>query len=153
MKRLKITAGIIWAILGLVLIIALFPALTSLSRGLAGMPFMKINPIYSGGEIAKQIIMPSCTMNIRKPVFNGLLKERKHGFVQVDWRGKIPYLMEDTIDYDMDSRPDFYIRIDTRIPETEIRALSPWVEDVNTSTPTSYGWALRVNLKKIRPGV
>lgn len=152
MKRLKITTGIIWAFLGLILIIVLFPALTSLSQSLAKMPFMKINPNYTGGEIAKQIVMPSCTLDIRKPVFDGLLKERNHGFIQIDWRGRIPDLIEDTIDCDMDSRPDFYVIINTRIPKTEIRALSPLVEEVNVSTATSYGWALRVNLVRIRPG-
>jgi hypothetical protein len=152
MKKLKITAGIIWAFLGLILIIALFPGLTSLSKSLADMPFMKINPNYTGGEIAKQIVMPSCTLDIRKPVFDGLLKERNHGFVQIDWHGNIPDIIEDTIDYDLDSHTDFYVKIDTRTPKTELKPLNPGVKDINTSTPTSYGWALRVNLKKIRSG-
>ena len=50
---------------------------------------MKINPNYTGGEVAKQLISEDCTLDIRKPVFDGLFKESKNGFVQIDWRGNI----------------------------------------------------------------
>jgi hypothetical protein len=109
---------------------------------------MKINPRYSGGEEAFTELMPSCTLVVRKPVFNGLLKERKTGFVQVDWRGKIPEIISDTIDYNLDRSPDFVVRINTASENSELTPISGNVEDINVSTPTSYGWALRVNLKK-----
>jgi len=148
MKKLKMVAGIIWAFAGLILILILFPGLTGFSESLAQMSFMRINPNYSGGEVAFSEIEPACTLVVRKPVFDGLIKERKHGFVQVDWRGQIPAKINDTIDYDRDDNPDFIITVNSVSSDTEIQSLSRQVKDINVSTPTSYGWAVRVNIEK-----
>jgi hypothetical protein len=148
MKKLKLIAGIIWAFLGLILIIILFPKLTDFSKVLAGEPFMKINPRYTGGEVAFREVNQACTLEVRKPVFNGLFRERKKGFVQVDWKGKIPERFTDTIDYDQDKVPDFIVRIDRTIPETSLKPLNNEVENIGVSTPASFGWVVRINLKR-----
>jgi hypothetical protein len=146
MKNLKIAAGIFWAILCLIIIIVLFPNLNSYSSGVSRLPFMKINPNFTGGEAAEQIIMESCTLVIRKPVFDGLIRERKYGFVQLDWRGKLPDILCDTIDYDMDKKPDFTIRISRSEPSTVLKPLNPKVRKIGISTPASYGWSTRVKI-------
>ena len=148
MKKIKIIAGITWAFAGLIIILVLFPGLTVFSKSLAQLPFMKINPHYSGGEIAFREINPGCTLVVRKPVFDGLWKERKHGFVQVDWRGNLPEIISDTIDFDSNGNSDFLITINTEKPETEFHPLDKKVEDINVSTATSYGWAVRVNISR-----
>lgn len=148
MKKVRIIAGIAWAIGCLIIVILFFPSLNSLSSAASRLPFMKINPNYTGGEISHQIITPLCTLEIRKPVFDGLLNERKNGFVQLDWRGKIPEIISDTIDYNNDSVLDFCLSINTGNGLTMIDPLNPLVRNVKVSTPTSYGWALRVNLRQ-----
>jgi hypothetical protein len=148
MKKIKIILGIFWAILCLIIIIVLFPGLNSFSSGFSRLPFMKINPNFTGGEAAEQIVMESCTLVIRKPVFDGLIGERKYGFVQLDWRGKLPDIVCDTIDYDMDKKPDFAIRISRSEPSTVLKSLNPKVRKVGISTPTSYGWSARVKIVK-----
>lgn len=90
------------------MIIILFPGLNGFSVSVSKLPFMKLNPRYTGGEVAFQIIEESCTLDVRKPFFNGLLKERNSGFVQLEWRGKIPEMIKDSIDYNCDGRKDFY---------------------------------------------
>jgi hypothetical protein len=107
MKKIKAAAGIIWAIICLILIVILFPGLESYSSSIARLPFMRINPNYTGGVVAKQIISTGCTLDVRKPVFDGLFKDRKNGFVQIDWRGNMPEMIQDTIDYNLDGIPDF----------------------------------------------
>lgn len=149
MRKFKIAAGIIWAFAGLILIIILFPGLGGFSGALAKLPFMKINPRYTGGEVAFQKVTPGCTLVVHKPVFNGLIGERKTGFVQVDWRGKIPETFIDTIDFNGDSIPDFAVRINTSEDKSEIIPINSEVLDLNVSTETSYGWTVRVRLKKI----
>lgn len=148
MKKIKIALGIFWAILCLIIIIVLFPGLNSFSSGVSRLPFMKINPNFTGGEAAEQIITESCTLVIRKPVFDGLIGERKHGFVQLDWKGKIPDIISDTIDYDMDRHPDFSIRINRSESSTILHAMNPKVKKTSISTPTSYGWSVRVKVVK-----
>jgi hypothetical protein len=148
MKKIKIAAGIFWAILCLILIMILFPQLNTFSSGVSRLPFMKINPNFTGGEVAERIVMESCTLVVRKPVFDGLIGERRHGFVQVDWRGKIPDIINDTIDYNMDKIPDFAIRINQSEHLTLLNPLNPKVMEVGVSTPVSYGWSARIKIVK-----
>jgi hypothetical protein len=148
MKKIKIIAGITWAFVGLILIIILFPGLNSFSVSVSKLPFMKLNPRYTGGEIANQIIAENCTLNIRKPVFNGFLRMRNSGFVQLDWHGNIPEIINDSIDYDYDGKKDFCIFIDRKNSKTVVDPLNLKVKGVDISTPTSYGWAIRVGLLK-----
>ena len=148
MKKIKIIAGTIWALSGMILILILFPGLNGFSGSAAKLTFMKINPNYSGGEVVKHLTSGNYTLDIRKPVFDGLIKEKKRGFVQLDWRGNIPDMIIDTIDYDLDNTADFRIRIIRSQNKTEIDSFSSRVGGVIISTPTSYGWAVRVEVRK-----
>lgn len=149
MKTIKIAAGITWAFLCLIIIIVLFPALNPLANSTAKLPFMKINPNYTGSYVVKEIVKQNYTINIRKPVFKGLIGEKQNGFVQIDWRtSKLPSSIIDTIDYDDDSKKDFIIQIDSLNAQSKITPLNPKVGEIKVSTPTSYGWAVRVGLMK-----
>jgi hypothetical protein len=148
MKKVRIIAGICWAIAGLILIIVLFPGLNSFSMSVSKLPFMKLNPRYTGGELARQIISENCTLDIRKPVFSGLLKERNSGFVQLDWRGIVPEIIKDSIDYDNDGKKDFCIEVNRANSESALEVYNNKVKKILISTPASYGWAVRVGLSK-----
>ena len=148
MKKVKIVFGVLWALFALLAIILLFPGLGSLSAAAARLPFMKINPNYTGGEIARRHITECCTLDIRQPVFDGLIGERKRGFVQVDWRGNLPEEISDSVDYDFDDSPDFSIQVNRTGSATVLNPISSKVIDINISTPTSYGWAARINILK-----
>ena len=148
MKKVKIIAGIFWAFFCLILIIILFPGLNSFSLSVSKLPFMKLNPRYTGGEIADQVISKSCTLDIRKPVFNGFLKERNLGFVQLDWHGTIPDIIKDSIDYNHDGIKDFCVLIDRKNSKTVLDPINRKIKGVLISTPTSYGWAVRIGLIK-----
>lgn len=148
MKTIKIIAGITWAFLCLILIIILFPALNPLASATSKLPFMKINPNYTGSYVVKEIMKENYSINIRKPVFSGLIGEKKNGFVQIDWRGKLSSIIIDTIDYNDDSKKDFIVQIDTLNAQCKIVPLNPKVGEIAISTKTSYGWAIRVNVIK-----
>ena len=148
MKKVKIIAGISWAFFCLILIIILFPGLNSFSFSVSKLPFMKLNPRYTGGEIADQVLSKSCTLNIRKPVFNGFLKERNLGFVQLDWHGTIPDIIKDSIDYNHDGIKDFCVLIDRKNSKTVLDPINRKIKGVLISTQTSYGWAVRIGLIK-----
>lgn len=148
MEKVKFIAGITWALAGLIIIIVLFPFLNSFSSSAARLPFMKINPNYSGGEAAREVVSEGCTIVIRKPVFDWLIGERKNGFVQVDWRGKIAEKINDSIDYDLNGITDFLVQVDRNSSKTQLVPFNPMVIKIEISTQTSYGWAVRVGIKK-----
>jgi len=148
MKKVKIIAGITWAFLCLIMILVLFPGLNSFSGSVSKLPFMRLNPRYSGGEVAIHIIAESCTLDVRKPVFNGFFRERNKGFVQLDWRGTLPETINDSIDYDNDGINDFELVVNTKDSKSVINPFNKKVKDIILSTPTSYGWAVRVGLIK-----
>jgi hypothetical protein len=148
MKKIKIIAGVSWAFAGLVLIIILFPGLNSLSSSASRLPFMKINPNYSGGEVSSRFLSDGCTLVVRKPVFNWLIGEKKNGFVQVDWIGDVAGIIEDSIDYDLDGISDFIVEVDRNRMKTQLMPLNPRVQKMEISTQTSYGWTVRVGIKK-----
>lgn len=148
MKKIKLIAGISWALACLILILVLFPGLNSFSESASKLPFMKINRNYSGGEVVKQLISDGCTLNVRKPVFDGLFGEKKNGFVQIDWHGNIPEIIIDTIDFNFDGIPDFSVLINRKELKTDLASLNQCVRKIEISTPTSYGWAVRVELVK-----
>lgn len=148
MMKVKIFAGIVWAIACLILLLLLFPGVNSLSGTLAKRKFMKINPNYTGGEIAWHYDRKDYSVDVRHPVFDGLIKEKKKGFVQVDWRGNIPDIINDTIDYDLDGKADVCIMIERNKSKTEITPLNSRTGKLLMSTPTSYGWAVRIALSK-----
>ncbi len=108
MKKIKITLGVTWAFVALIMIIILFPGINDFSSRLSKLSFMKIHPRYSGGDPGSRIISGRCTLDIRKPVFKGLISDRENGFVQLDWRGDLPELLNDSVDYDNDGLSGFY---------------------------------------------
>lgn len=148
MKTIRRILGITAAIASFLLILVLFPALSPVSAGLAGLPFMKINPVYTGGDKAFEINKGGYILEVRKPVFEALIGTSKKGFVQIDWRGELPSIITDTIDFDRDLKRDFVIRIDIPHGHTEIQNLNPKTGDIGISTRTSYGWAVRVKLHR-----
>jgi len=148
MKRVKIFAGILWAFAGMIVIIVMFPSLNGLSASVSRLPFMKIHPRYTGGEVASRIVEKSCTLNIRKPVFDGFFSDRKSGFVQLDWHGTLPEVINDTIDFDKDGVLDFSVLVNRENSKTDLVAINKMVEKIEISIPTSYGWSVRVGLSK-----
>lgn len=148
MKTIKIIVGIAWAFVCLILIIILFPALNPLANNVSKYPFMKINPRYSGGEIVRELNKDNYTISIHRTVFDGLISTRKSGFVQVDWRGKLPQFINDTIDFDNDNNNDFIVGIDTTNAKSIITPINPKVGNIEITTKTSFGWAIRVGLEK-----
>ena len=105
MNKLLSILGYIWAGICLLFVLIMFPGLDSFSKQIARLTFMKINPIYSGGEVVRQIELENYTIELHEPVFEALIGESSEGFVQLRWiwKSEIPELIKDTIDYNDDN--------------------------------------------------
>jgi hypothetical protein len=148
MKKLIAILGFAWAVVCLLIILIMFPGLNNFSQQLAKLPFMKINPKFSGGNVVKTIEYSNYTVNIHEPVFAALIGKSSKGFVQLDWNwtDSIPVQVMDTIDYNMDNLKDFIIGIDPSTENLRIISLQNAVGEIETSTRTDNGWLVRVGL-------
>jgi|GEM_PF-2222100 len=68
-----------------------------------------------GGQIIKVFNNDNYKLRIHKPVFAGIFKERKKGFIQIDWfsNDPLPRYINEEFDYDNDGKKDFKIELDT----------------------------------------
>jgi hypothetical protein len=149
MKKLLIIPAYMWAIACLLLIPVTFIGNDSFANQLAKLPFMKVNPLYSGGELTDSIKGQELDIYIYKPVFEAFIGESKEGFVQIRFSSveKLPDIITKSIDYDHDGKTDFDVNIDTRNGETQLKPLNPLVTGMDVSSKVKGDWIIRVGLK------
>ncbi|MDD5627822.1 MAG: hypothetical protein PHU21_02070 [Elusimicrobia bacterium] len=148
MGRLKACLGYAWAALAVPLVLATFLGQEPLSRAFARGTGWTISPRYSGGGLARTVEHGGYRTHLRRPVFDGLLGERRRGFVQVEWEpvAALPDIIEE--DVDAQGRGRFRVSLDTRTGKAVLRDASPEVLGLSVVTPFHGGWMVRVDLKK-----
>ncbi len=149
MNKIKNFIGYSWAIICLLLTPAIFANQTGFSQLLAQLPFMKVTPKYTGGEVVRKIEYTEYTTEIHEPIFEALIGESSEGFVQVTWRvkDKLPERIKETVDFNNDNLPDFQISINTKNGKTKFIPLSEDVLSLDISSEMKKDWAIRVNIK------
>lgn len=150
MERLKSLLGYAWAILILFIVLATFLGNGYFSRELTLATGITISPWFSGGEIVKVIEHGAYRTLIHRPVFDGLLTERKTGFIQVNWEPLegLPATVEEQVGYAGDRKDGFMIRLDTGKGKAILAAHSSSVVSVDGVYRLKKGWAVRVLLQK-----
>lgn len=149
MKKLLTIPAYLWAIACLLLIPVTFIGNQSFAVKMAKLPFMKVNPIYSGGEIADSVVDAELKTTIYEPVFESLIGESKKGFVQVKFSSPtdtLPLIIKREIDYNFDKTIDFSLEINTSTGETGMTAFNKLVMDVAVSSKVNEAWVVRVEL-------
>ena len=88
-------------------------------------------------------------IEISKPVFEALIGKSKEGFVQVKFLGskEALQLIEQEIDYNNDTKPDFKLKINTRENKTEFYSLNPNAESLIVSSKVNNSWIVRIKVK------
>jgi len=149
MKTLFSISGYLWAVICLLLIPVTFIGNGTFSNKLARLSFMKVNARFSGGDLDCSLNKNNYTLEIYKPVFTALIGESKEGFVQVKWlvQKELPPTITDTIDFDRNGFPDFWVNINTKNGKTDFKALDKNVLDLSISSKVKNSWLVRVNLK------
>lgn len=112
---------------------------------------LKVSPLYTGGEVAQTIGHEGYETLIHQPVFNGLLCERKDGFVQIGWkatRDKLPELIDEAIDFDRDGKDDFRIKLNTTTNQGQLEAYNSGVVTLGEILVLENERIVRVSLKK-----
>lgn len=120
------------------------PAYTQLMMRL---PFMKVDPKFSGGQIVDTICLPDHRLYIHESVFPALFGESDEGFVQIDVVGNIDAIV-DTVDYNNDGKNDFILKMS----DMQFDAISIDSNPYNAyiSCTTDSGFIVRVGMKNYR---
>ena len=149
MKKLLAIPAYIWAIICMLILPVCFIKNDTFAAEMAKLPFIKLHPVYSGGDEAKVITEPALTTTIFKPVFDGFIGKRKNGFVQVKFTSPsdtLPRIIQKDIDYNLDNAVDFKVEINTATGDTKLTPVNNLVESLNISSPVKKAWIIRVNV-------
>lgn len=149
MKKLLSIPAYIWAIICFLILPVCFIKNDIFASEMAKLPFIKLHPIYSGGQEAKVITDPALTTTIYRPVFDGFIGERKNGFVQVRFTSPtdtLPAIIQKDIDYNLDNAVDFKVEINTTTGDTRLVPVNNLVKNLNISSRVKKAWVIRVNI-------
>ncbi len=150
MNRLKSVAGYLWAVFALFVVLATFLANDSLSARFALSTGLVVSPRYTGGDVAKTVDHGTYKTLVHRPVFDGLIAERKEGFIQINWEATAdtPPVIREGIDFNGDGKDDFLITVDTQTGTFELTPYSPSVGSIERTYKLKRGWAVRVHLTR-----
>ena len=151
MKRIRKFLVYVWALMAVPILLATFIGNNVWARKLVNSTGLKVSPIYTGGEVAQTIKHEGYETLIHQPVFDGLLCERKNGFVQIGWKAgenKLPELIDEAIDFDGDGKNDFRIRLNTTTNTGRLDGYSSGVVSLGDVLVLKNERIVRVSLKK-----
>jgi hypothetical protein len=150
MSRLKSILGYTIAVLAFFVVPATFLGQKYFSSKLVSATGIKVSPRFTGGEVIKTIDHKTYTTLIHRPVFDGLMGERKDGFIQIIWEGQNgwPQVIEEKIDYNGDNVEDFSIGIETKTGNGRLTVYNASVVGIGQTYVLKSGYAARILLKK-----
>lgn len=146
MGRGRAVLGYMGAALALPLVLAVFLGREPLSRALARTAGLRISPLFTGGAIATIRDHGSYRTIIHRPVFLGLLRESRRGFVQVDWEPTtgLPRIISEEVSGLGEGQARFWIRLDTRSGQAVLGPGAEAGQGLESVRPRDGGWTVRV---------
>jgi hypothetical protein len=151
MSRIVKSLAYAWAFLAGPIVLATFFGLPAFTGKLVEVTGLHVHPVYSGGEVVQAIDHGHYQTLVHRPVFDGLIRERNTGFVQIQWQPKdanLPELIDEQIDFDRDGKADLRIRLNTDTDATILDPLDSRVLSADDVIKVQDARILRVNLRK-----
>jgi hypothetical protein len=151
MNRVKVILCYGLALLMLPAVLMLFINWESWRMNLGFATGLTVSPRFTGGAVEHYIDRGDYQIQIHRPVFDGLITQRRDGFVQVDWTpiGRVPKHFEEPIDFDQDGQVDFVIRWDTNNGVAELSSSNPEiVVGIREVLKLTDAWSVRIKLKR-----
>jgi hypothetical protein len=151
---LKSGLGITWALLCLLGVLATFIGLGFWERTLADGTGIRVSARFSGGEVRQTIDHGAYQTLLHRLVFDGLIRERAQGFVQIDWvpreHQSLPSVIEEDFDIDGDGSVEIRVRADLTTGKAELLRQAPWVLGADPLVAADAERILRVRLRNPR---
>ena len=151
MIRLKTFLCYTWALTAIPIVLATFMGMNFWAEKLVAITGLEVSPWCTGGQVAHTIKHNQYQTLIHRPVFDGLIKERRKGFVQIKWapnESVLPKHIDEEIDFDADGKNDFRIKLNTETNETELQKFNKEVVSLGEVLVVGSGRILRVELKR-----
>jgi len=150
MQKLRSIFGYSVAVIAIPVILATFIGMNFWSEKLVDVTGLTITPWFNGGEVVRTIEHGEYRTLIHREVFDGLIKEKNVGFVQLDWEpiNKVPSQLVEEIDYDNDGTIDFKIEFYTRNVKAIIKEDSSEVGKLTHCYKLRDRYMIRVELNK-----
>lgn len=116
MQRLKAFLGYTLAVLATPLVLIAFVASGPLPAVLVEATGLTLSPWVDGGAVRQTVDRGAYQVLLHRPVFDGLVGERKQGFMQIDWTplSALPERVAEEVDLDEDGEMDFRLEVDVQ---------------------------------------
>ncbi len=140
-----------WALLATPIVLVTFMGMDGLKERLVAITGLHVHPLYTGGEQAQTLDRGPYQTIVHRPVFDGLVAQRRTGFVQIQWQPKdanLPDLIDERIDYDQDGKADLEIHLDTRTNQARLDPNDSRVVSIGEVIKVKNGRLVRVNLRR-----
>ena len=148
MTYIKSTFGYLIAFLSIIVAVATFASDGIIGKAIVKRGNLVVSPNMYGGKIIKTIHNDGYRIVIHEPVFQGLLKPKKRGYVQIDFfiDKNAPTVISEDIDFDEDNKIDFNISYNTSINHADIKSYHPHVSTRFRGTKRKSGYTVRIAL-------
>jgi hypothetical protein len=153
MKKLRAFLSYTAASLATLLVLAALLLLVGggLDKMIGAATGLTLAPSISGGEVTRTIPHGAYEAQVHRMVFDGLIGQRREGFIQVDWTplASLPGSIDEEIDADADGKPDFRVSVDTAKPESTLAPYAPWVLGLEGTYRRKESLTVRVRLRNL----
>ena len=150
MNKLQAVLGYTAASLATLLVLAVIVLMVGggLDKMIGAATGLTLAPSIGGGEVTMTIPPGAYEARIHRMVFDGLLGQRREGFIQVDWTplANLPRSIDEEIDADADGRPDFRLTLDTAEAASRLTPYASWVLRLEGTYRRKESLAVRVEL-------
>ena len=150
MGHLRSLIGYLWALLALPIILATFIGQDFWANQLVDATGIHVSPWLTGGEVTQTIDHQQYRTILHQPVFEGLVRPRSQGFVQINWQPVAPILpdiISETIDYNRDGIADFQIELNTQTNRADLSHKQPYVLGIERVYQLANERVVRILLK------
>lgn len=158
MKKIKTLLGISAAVMASFIVLAVFMGSEPLSQALARLPFMKVDPLLTGGEVVMTYPLETSggTLEVRlhEGIFRAFIGTPQAGYRQVDFvpgEGcELPPVIVSSLDLDDDGVAEVSVRIDTATGKTDIEGEDRECYKLSASARVKERWVIRIGMRRTK---
>lgn len=158
-KKIKSFFGVLAAVLASVIVLAVFMASGPLSEALALLPFMKVDPLLTGGEVVSTYPLETTEgaleVRIHEGIFRAFIGTPSKGYKQVDFvpmEGMdLPTVIKAPLDLDEDGIQEATVSIDTTTGKSGLEGKDRGAcYSLQASARVKEKWVIRVSMKRTK---